>query len=363
MKNRFLLFTLILLFLNTSIFAFDINPVKLEWYHIPLIPFVYVISKVNERYNNFAKIKTSNALHYYAEKEQLNDSDFTQIQSQIQSGIDINQKNYEGNAPLFLALMHLTSESKIRFIEVLLKKGADLNLKNKQNQSVIDLIRVDLKDDNYSKGNSRWIKAVSLLLDYKLNINQTRLDSKTLLQHALEEDNLEMAIFLLERGFTLNIKTKDDTNPILSYHWLFFGDDREVKRALDLTLKMLKVFVAKGGNLNAENSTGSVLHHACFSNNNIEVIRFLLKNGASQSVNHIVREDTPLHRTIFHMTHKDSLVVVKLLLENGADVNLKNGNGETALDVAKENAVSGFSKEERDLAFKAIKLLQTKVAK
>jgi hypothetical protein len=42
---------------------------------------------------------------------------------------------------------------------------------------------------------------------------------------------------------------------------------------------------------------------------------------------------------------------------------LKNGNGETALDVAKENAVSGFSKEERDLAFKAIKLLQTKVAK
>jgi ankyrin repeat protein len=82
---------------------------------------------------------------------------------------------------------------------------------------------VDLKDDNYSKGNSRWIKAVSLLLDYKLNINQTRLDSKTLLQHALEEDNLEMAIFLLERGFTLNIKTKDDTNPILSYHWLFLA--------------------------------------------------------------------------------------------------------------------------------------------
>ena len=225
------------------------------------------------------------------------------------------------------------------------------------------MIRVDLKDDNYSKGNSRWIKAVSLLLDYKLNINQTRLDSKTLLQHALEEDNLEMAIFLLERGFTLNIKTKDDTNPILSYHWLFFGDDREVKRALDLTLKMLKVFVAKGGNLNAENSTGSVLHHACFSNNNIEVIRFLLKNGASQSINHIVREDIPLHRTIFHMTHKDSLVVVKLLLENGADVKLKNGNGETALDVAKFKAVSGFSKEERDLAFKAIKLLQTKVAK
>lgn len=363
MKNKYLLFTLILLFLNTSILAFDINPVKLEWYHIPLIPFVYALNKISETYNNFAKIKTSNALHYYAEKNQLNDSDFTQIQSQIQSGIDINQKNYEGNTPLFLALMHLTNESKIRFIEVLLKKGSDLNLKNKQNQSILDLIPRALRDDEYSNSNTLWIKTISLLLDYKLNINQLNLDSKTLLQDALAEGNLKMAIFLLERGFTLNIKSKDDTNPILSFHWHFSGDDREVKRALDLTLKMLKVFVAKGGNLNAENSTGSVLHHACFSNNNIELVRFLLKNGASQSVNHIVRGDSPLHRTIFHMTHKDSLVVVKLLLENGADVNLKNENGETALDVAKFKAVSGFSKEERDLANKAVKLLEVKGTK
>lgn len=362
MKNKILFFTLILILFTRGLFAMDINPVNLKWYHYPLIPVFYIGSKLAETYNKIAKESTSNPLHYFAEKENLNDADFTKIKNLIENGVNINQKDYKGNTPLLIALTHLTDESKVLYIKLVLEKGADLNLKNKINFSSLDAIRLDLRDDEYSKSNTRWITTVNLLVDYKLDINKPRLDAKTLLQVALENNNLEMAISLLEKGFVSNIQKDDETNPILFFHWNLFGNEKEVKKTINLTLKMLKLFVSKGGNLNAKDSIGSVLHSACFSQN-IEAVRFLLKNGASKSINEMVHGDSPLHRTIFHMTHKDYLTIVEILLENGADISLKNENGETALDIARQNAQSGFSKEDRELAYRAVKILEAKGAK
>ena len=95
------------------------------------------------------------------------------------------------------------------------------------------------------------------------------------------------------------------------------ADLEEVKRLID-----------EGADVNAENRNGYLLHKAAW-NGHVGVIKLLLANGANVNLRD-TRGKTPLHEAVL----RDNQEGVAELLANGADVNARDSNGETPLHIA-----------------------------
>ncbi|MBN1415841.1 MAG: ankyrin repeat domain-containing protein [Bacteroidales bacterium] len=100
------------------------------------------------------------------------------------------------------------------------------------------------------------------------------------------------------------------------------------------SLEVVKYLVEKGANVNAvsgDAGRGTALIYAAAANR-LEVVKYLLENRANINLTTPYQHETALLWAVA-MGHAD---VVKLLLEKGADENIKNRDGQTVLEVAKQ---------------------------
>lgn len=101
-------------------------------------------------------------------------------------------------------------------------------------------------------------------------------------------------------------------------------------------VEIVRQLVAKGANINEAQTGGSneigqtALHHAVTRPNNLEVILFLIEQGAKIDAKN-EHGRTPL----INVAGSGNLENLKLLVESGADTSLKTNRGETALAHAK----------------------------
>lgn len=87
--------------------------------------------------------------------------------------------------------------------------------------------------------------------------------------------------------------------------------------------------------------------HSAAKNGSIELVKLLIENGANVNARDKYGE-TPLHHSIYHSvldeTQSNNNVskeeIVKLLIENGADVNAKNNNEKTPLHYAESVTIA-----------------------
>ncbi|KAK2750123.1 hypothetical protein FQN57_004618 [Myotisia sp. PD_48] len=101
--------------------------------------------------------------------------------------------------------------------------------------------------------------------------------------------------------------------------------------------------------LEGDESEGrTALHTACFDNGNLEVIEFLLRNGANVNVwdRNRAGNSQPLHWA----AHKDRAEVVHYLLEHGAERNQKGFDGRSALGMVLYYSLSPRTVEPQQLA-------------
>ena len=83
--------------------------------------------------------------------------------------------------------------------------------------------------------------------------------------------------------------------------------------------------------INSRDKDGyTALYWAVF-NNHTEVVDELLENGADVNVRNSSYDWTPLHAA----AHSNNTDMIKVLLEHGAERSIRNNRGETALDVAR----------------------------
>jgi hypothetical protein len=201
--------------------------------------------------NETTKNKCNEDLH-----KGIMSSDLELIKKAIANGANVNHvEENTKETPLFKAIT-----TKIEIIDLLVKAGADVNARNKYDETV--------------------------------------------LHKACEYEDVELIMYLLGKEADVNAVDDQGKTPLLVALYGYIPDEEE----------------------------------------RLDIVRKFIEKGANVNVMDTIDKNTPLHLAC----DKGDNEIVKMLVENKADMKVKNGNGETPYDVAKirgyKNIASFLSK-------------------
>lgn len=245
----------------------------------------------------------------------------------IGSGVD--SASYTGRfAPLHLAAAFGNRNA----VEILLGAGAKINSKNSRRETPLHLascygqcevsqyLLEHGADDGARtfRGDSPLFVAVDEYQQETIRILRrygARVENKSLFK-AIDTKRLDIIRALLEHDFNAGTKSKSRDKALFI---VMKNNEQEIA----------KVLIAAGANVNAisamRDGLGTPLHSAV-EDDGIERVQFLLGHGADPNMKSLWTK-TPLDIAMTHANHK----IGRLLLEAGANPNLKDGLGETAL--------------------------------
>ena len=208
------------------------------------------------------------------------------------------------------------------------------NLKDKWGRTALDLAAHDGKTD-----------IVKILCDFNPNlINKQNNYGWAALHYAAFYNYEEMLDYLIEHGANLNIKTNKEKTPLnlaIKYHWHECSIIRKlIERGTDVkgqsdALNWAvgvrdKKMVEKLLGLGAVPDNETLVH--AVSQEQIQIVKIFL-DGYPDIVN--LQEDGPLKHAPLHVAVlKDNPKIVKMLIERGADVDLKDSVGRTPFYMA-----------------------------
>jgi ankyrin len=156
---------------------------------------------------------------------------------------------------------------------------------------------------------------VQELLDSGVDVNTKYRNGETML-HAAAVGNYDVAWLLIENNADVN--AKDAVGRIPLHEAAMWGDK-------DVTLLLLK----NGANVNALDNSGKTPIIIAAARNNIEVVKVLLDYNADINIADNL-DATPLH----YSSHLGNLEITRLLLNNGADINASGEVGTPLLVAA-----------------------------
>lgn len=263
----------------------------------------------------------------------------------LKSTTDIDVIDVNGYTPLHLALKN----RRINTVKMLLKHGVNPMIKTRDGESVLHLAVIYLRNN---------FNIINYLIKIKrVDINEIDNEGNTPLIIAFEMYNLEAAEILLDNGADPNIKNNDGKSALhfvmkysflpniyLLHHLLNAGAnvneiDNEGNSPLIVALsntnfKFAKILFDHGANPTIKNKNGkSALHFAvkyALFDLDVQLLVELIKAGAN--VNDIDNEgNTPLIKVLQSYNSVSTFNIVTILLENGANLNIKNKKGQTAI--------------------------------
>ncbi|XP_059139285.1 serine/threonine-protein phosphatase 6 regulatory ankyrin repeat subunit B-like [Physella acuta] len=290
------------------------------------------------------------------------------LQSLCQFGANINAVDNYGNSPLFIALLFEKKDAS----KYLLECGADVNL-------ICDslcspLFVAVLNNDT---------ELVNLLIQYGANLDMGEY-SEILV--ALENRSVEMTIALLEHGANANMRdTKKEPALTIAIKLALYFDDyifaTPVGAEIDFNIKKIWIdnlklvaesFLNNGANISAMDDEGNTCLHAAAELGDVNVLELFVAHKADVNVQNVkgetplmmaccrvnvkavryllsveadvtlvdVNKDTALHHTTLkakEMSRYQNVILEMLpctithLIENNANINARNGQGNTAL--------------------------------
>ena len=171
--------------------------------------------------------------------------------------INTKEYNYGYQTPLHLADQNKQNEE---FVKSLLKFGANVNVKGGEK------FWTPLHYASNIQGNTKIVK---ILIENGANVNaQDKLFLTPLFTAVLTENNTEVVKILLQNGADVNVKDTKNS-PIL--HTIVKSRN----------IELLKLFLGCGVKVNArDNRNLTALHFAASERNNKEILKLLLEEGA-----------------------------------------------------------------------------------
>jgi ankyrin repeat protein len=225
----------------------------------------------------------------------------------IKYGANIELKDkLEGDNALLLAATKCSKKK----VELLLKLGMDINEINQLSQTPL----IKAISNEYTKENKK-LNFIKMLLENKADVNLRDENNKTAFIISKEKGYKNISKLLLQYG------AKEESYVPNSQSLINALINKEYNRAKEMINSDIELnFVG----------TGDFSPLMC-SIENIEVMKLLLEKGADVNLKNKMNM-TAL--TMAVISNKQD--AVKLLLENKADIHLKNYRGVTVLDVAKK---------------------------
>ena len=212
-------------------------------------------------------------------------------------------------------------------------------IENKENEKVKALINVmnnidEIIDDFgdsaiFLAARKNNIEIVNYLIELGTNVNQQNKYGETPLFNA----SLEIMKLLVEIGVNINHIDKN-------------GETALSNVCLNGLLEKVKYLISVGVDVNYRNRYS--LYKAVFAvNNRFEICKILIEAGII--VNYINKSDgyTPLHEAC----NKNNLEIIELLLNNGADENIKDKYGRIPIKYVENEEIKEFMRNYNSTKF------------
>lgn len=228
----------------------------------------------------------------------------------LQDKIDINILNDQNWSPLCLALAH--NQPKVAW--QLLKKGADIN-------TVVCGNTIECRNESplYLALMYNHSDIAVWLIQNGADIHQETSDQYTALHCAIEKKNRVATELLIKAGAKVNHADTSSWTPL----------HRSCKGFPD----MVPLLIEHGADPNVKTKDGwNSLEIALWYNNEKAGV-ILVKNGADVKKQTSYKNYTPLHIAV----EKNYEQLTHALIERGADILAINSDGETPLDIARNN--------------------------
>ena len=236
-----------------------------------------------------------NSLHSVARIGNL-----AEARSLIDKGADVNAKDWIG----WTTLHYAAKKGNRDVIQLLVSRGAKVNVQNKD--GLTPLHKVTDRS------------CAEILIAHNADVNAKDNEDFTPLHCAARQGHEDVVEVLISRGADVN-PTNECRKPL---HWAVMGGHTSI----------VKLLIEKGADVNAEDCYSDVpLVYA----RTREIGEILLDNGANPNARDM-SSFTPLHYAAgTGYFPNGSVDMVDLLISKGADINLGNGWGGTALSIAK----------------------------
>lgn len=215
------------------------------------------------------------------------------------SYIDINEKDHEGRTSLIYAI----SQDYKALATILIEAGADINVVDKLNKMSPLHYAVMYND----------LEMINVLIKRNANLNLKEEQGRTALHYAVFLGAWDAATCLMENGSDIYTRNKNESS--LLHTVAMHGDNTFIDELVKRHIK-----------INAyDNIENTPLHYAC-AYNNPYTIYFLIKKGAEVNASNHDGE-TPLHLAALHGNDE----CVDAMIGFNADINRTNIKGESAL--------------------------------
>ena len=198
-------------------------------------------------------------------------------------------------------------------VKVLLDRGATVDATTNEKWTAL-----------HYAANRGHIKIVKALLDRGATITATTNTKETALHRAAGGHGyIEVVKVLLDRGAIIDATTH---TKLTALDWA----------ARDGHVGVVKVLLDRGATVDATTDEKWTALHYATNRGHIKVVKALLERGTSTRIIDAVGKsgDTALHCAA-RCIRRDAKII-QLLLNNGANTDRKNNNGETALDIARQ---------------------------
>ena len=292
----------------------------------------------------------------------------------IRNGANVNEKSFGGYArvrlasgdgihreyslteftPLHYAAMFLTDD--IDILEMLTDNGADVDAQaNYDCGTPLHHASEKLKSE----------KIVKFLVEHGANVNAITRDSETdnaeminlvmatPLHYASLAGCFKTAKILIDSGANLTAKNKQSNTPLHLavknknfWHGEFFNIKELVpvqEALLDAGMETVKLLINNGANLEATNDKKNTPLHNAILEGYADVAEILIQHGAKVNTQN-KKFQSSLHMAVRNSSLKLGTKCIQILLQNRANLNIKDIRGETPLEIVLRKKIKPYIK-------------------
>ena len=250
---------------------------------------------------------------------------------------------------LMLLCKHFTGDKIMEVADLLIENGVDIEQKDNEGNTALTLLCSNSK-------NKKIVKVAELLIEKGIAANQANnLGDNALMslcQHSQSDSILQFAEMLIKKGLDVNHRNSFGENALIV---LCKSSEN------DQIFQVAELLIAEGIDVNLENNLGeSALMRLCEhseSDKIVEVAELLIENGVDIEGTNYDRENA-LMKLLKHSKSEKIYEVAELLITKGIDINQKDKYGENAVDYLNARSLEDVPNKSQIL-----KLIKKKKAK